>query len=369
MFNLSDLKPRLLMGPGPSDVNPRVLQAMALPTVGHLDSQFLQIMDDIREMLKRVFQTSNTETLLISGTGMAGMEACLTNLLEPQDKVLICVAGVFSGRMKEVAARTGAQVTSICVPWGHVFETEHVAEAIQQFGPFKLVGLVQAETSTGALQPIKDICRVVHEAGSLLLVDTVASLGGVEVDADGWHIDACYSGSQKCLSCPPGLAPVTFSPAAMAAIASRTVPVQSWYLDMNLLRKYWSAERVYHHTAPINLYYAMHAALTLVLDEGLQPRWQRHLSSHIKLKAGLERLGLTYITDPAHLLPTLNAVQTPEGVNEADVRKRLINEFGIEIGAGLGDYKGKAWRIGLMGEGADDKHVDAVLSALSHILK
>jgi alanine-glyoxylate transaminase/serine-glyoxylate transaminase/serine-pyruvate transaminase len=369
VIKIAELKPRMLMGPGPSDVNPRILHAMARPTLGHLDSQFLQVMDDIHAMLQQVFQTHNELTLLISGTGMAGMEASLVNLLEPGDKVLVCVAGVFSGRMQEVAQRTGAQVTAIKVPWGQVFTPEQVAQAIEAHGPFKLVALVQAETSTGALQPIEPISSVVHAAGALLLVDTVASLGGVEVDVDGWQIDACYSGSQKCLSCPPGLAPLTFGPAAIAALAQRKTPVQSWYLDLNLIRRYWNSERVYHHTAPINLYYAMHEALCMVLEEGLPARWQRHLHSHRALKAGLEKLGLSYIADPAHLLPTLNAVATPAGIDEAALRKRLVNEYGIEIGAGLGEFKGKAWRIGLMGEGADERHVNAILSALQGLLK
>jgi alanine-glyoxylate transaminase/serine-glyoxylate transaminase/serine-pyruvate transaminase len=368
MIKISDLKPRMLMGPGPSDVPQRVLQAMAQPTLGHLDSQFLQVMDDIREMLRAIFQTKNELTLTVSGTGMAGMEACVVNLVEPGDKVLICVGGVFSGRMKEVAERAGARVTTIQVPWGQVFTPEQVEQAMREHGPFKLMGIVQAETSTGALQPIAPISQVVHANGALLLVDTVAGLGGVEVDVDGWQIDACYTGSQKCLSCPPGLAPATFSPAAVEVITNRKTPVQSWYLDMNLLRKYWGTERVYHHTAPINLYYALHEALSIVLEEGLQPRWQRHLNAHRALKTGLEALGLKYLADPAHQLPTLNAVATPPGVDEAAGRKRLVNEFGIEIGAGLGEFKGKAWRIGLMGEGADQRHVDAVLTALKAIL-
>jgi alanine-glyoxylate transaminase / serine-glyoxylate transaminase / serine-pyruvate transaminase len=368
MLKISDLKPRMLMGPGPSDVNPRVYQAMARPTLGHLDPQFLQVMDDIRAMLQMVFQTKNELTLAVSGTGMGGMEACMVNLVEPGNRVLVCVGGVFSGRMKEVAERVGAQVTTISVPWGQVFTGEQVQQALREQGPFKLVAIVQAETSTGALQPIKPISEAAHAEGALLLVDTVASLGGVEVDVDGWGIDACYSGSQKCLSCPPGLAPATFGPAAVRAIESRKTPVRSWYFDMTLIRRYWNNERVYHHTAPINMNYALHEALSLVLEEGLPARWQRHLDAHKALKGGLEALGLKYIADPAHLLPSLNAVATPPGCDEMAARKRLLNEFGIEIGAGLGEFKGKAWRIGLMGEGADQRHVDAILSALRAIL-
>ncbi len=368
MIRITDLKPRMLMGPGPSDVNPRVLHAMSMPTVGHLDSQFLLVMDDIQHMLRDLFQTRNELTLTFSGSGMAGMEACLDNLVEAGDKVLICVAGVFGARMKEVAERAHAQVTTISVPWGTVFRAEQVAQAMDQHGPFKLVGIVQAETSTGALQPIQPISQVVHAAGSLLLVDAVAGLGGVEMDVDGWQVDACYTGSQKCLSCPPGLSPATFGPAAVEAITQRKTPVQSWYLDLNLLKKYWGPERVYHHTAPINLYYALHEALRIVLEEGLAARWRRHQQAYQALHAGLDGLGLKYLADPACQLPTLNAVLTPAGYDEATGRKRLVNDFGIEIGAGLGEYRGKAWRIGLMGEGADQRHVDALLGALKQIL-
>ena len=367
-MKIADIQPRTLMGPGPSDVHPRVLQAMARPTIGHLDSQFLQVMDDIQAMLRTVFQTRNELTLTVSGTGMAGMETAIVNVVEPGDKALICVGGVFSGRMKEVAERAGALVTTISVPWGQVFTAEQVEKALAESGPFKVVCLVQGETSTGALQPVEPICRVAHAHDALVVVDTVASLGGVECNVDGWGIDVCYTGSQKCLSCPPGLAPITFGPAAVEAIAKRKTPVQSWYLDMTLVRKYWSSERVYHHTAPINLYYALHEALCMVLEEGLPARWQRHAKAHRALKAGLEQLGLTYIADPANLLPSLNAVKTPGGVDEAAVRKRLIGEYSIEIGAGLGEFKGKAWRIGLMGEGADDRHVTAILSALKTLL-
>ncbi len=367
MIKIADLKPRTLMGPGPSDVHPRVLRAMAQPTIGHMDGQFMQVLDDIRDMLKAVFQTSNDLTLAISGTGMAGMEACLVNLLEPGDAFLVCINGVFSARLKEVAERIGARVTAIRVPWGQVFTPAMVQVALEQHGPFKLVGLVHVETSTGALQPIKDISAVVHAAGSLLLVDTVASLSGVEAAVDDWQIDACYSGSQKCLSSPPGLAMATFSPAAVHAITHRNTPIGSWYFDMMLLRKYWGSERVYHHTPPVNLYFALHEALSMALEEGLPSRWARHQAAHAALKTGLARLGIGYLTDPGCIAPTLNCVAAPAGIDEAAGRKQLLNEFGIEVGAGLGDFKGKAWRIGLMGEGADQRHVDALLSALTVI--
>lgn len=367
-MNTSDLKPRLLMGPGPSDVNPRVLAAMARPTVGHLDPQFLGILNDIRDMLKQVFQTRNEMTLAVSGTGSAGMETCVVNLIEPGDKMLVCINGVFGARMKDVAERAGADVTAIQRPWGQVFSPEEVAAAIREKGPFKLVGIVHAETSTGAAQPIAPISKAAHAAGALLLVDTVTSLGGMEVDVDGWNVDACYSGTQKCLSCPPGLSPVTFSPAAVEVIDKRKSKVQSWYLDMTMVRAYWGTERLYHHTAPINMNYALHEALKIVLEEGLRPRWQRHALHHRALKAGLTAMGIKYLADPGHQLPMLNAVAAPDGVEEGEVRKRLLDEFDIEIGAGLGEFKGKAWRIGLMGESATERHVTGVLSSLNTVL-
>jgi alanine-glyoxylate transaminase/serine-glyoxylate transaminase/serine-pyruvate transaminase len=319
-------------------------------------------------MLQAVFQTRNPLTLAVSGTGSAGMETCVVNLIEPGDAMLVCVAGVFGQRMKDVAQRAGAKVTAIEVPWGQVFSAEQVREAIRLHGPFKVVGIVHAETSTGAAQPIPPISEVVHQAGGLLLVDTVTSLGGMEVDVDGWRVDACYSATQKCLSCPPGLAPATFSPAAEKTIAERKTKCQSWYLDMNMVRQYWGSERLYHHTAPINMLYGLHEALRLVLEEGLRPRWERHLRCHRLLRGELEAMGIRFLADPLHQLPMLNAVAAPEGVDEAAVRKRLLEEFDIEIGAGLGAFKGKAWRIGLMGETAKETSVRAVVAALKKSL-
>jgi alanine-glyoxylate transaminase/serine-glyoxylate transaminase/serine-pyruvate transaminase len=358
----------MLMGPGPSDVAASVLAAMARPTIGHLDAQFLDVLNDIRDMLQSVFQTRNELTLAVSGTGSAGMETCVVNLIEPGDKMLVCIAGVFGMRMKDVAERCGAEVTAIEIPWGQVFAPEQVQEATDAHGPFKVVGIVHAETSTGAAQPIVPISEVVHRAEAMLLVDTVTSLAGMEVDVDGWCIDACYSGTQKCLSCPPGLAPVTFSAAAEKVIAARKTKVQSWYLDMNMVRRYWGSERLYHHTAPINMNYALHEALRLVLEEGLAGRLERHALHHRALKAGLEAMGVSYLADPDHQLPMLNAVSAPDGVDDLTVRKRLLNEFSIEIGGGLGQFRGKAWRIGLMGESATDRHVRALLNALGEIL-
>ena len=368
MANVADIKPRMLMGPGPSDVNPRVLAAMAHATVGHLDGQFLGILNDIRDMLREVFRTKNELTLAVSGTGSAGMETCVVNLVEPGDRVLVCVAGVFGARMADVAGRAGAEVVTIDVPWGRVFEADAVEAAIGERGPFKVVGIVHAETSTGAAQPIGPVSEVVHDAGALLLVDTVTSLGGMEVDVDGWRIDACGSATQKCLSCPPGLAPVTFSAEAEKVIASRASEVRSWYLDMNMVRRYWGSERLYHHTAPVNMNYALHEALKLVLEEGLQARWRRHKDQHLALKRELEAMDLRYLADPEHQLPMLNAVATPDGVDEAAARKRLMDEHAIEIGGGLGEFKGKAWRIGLMGESATSRHVEALASALRALL-
>jgi alanine-glyoxylate transaminase/serine-glyoxylate transaminase/serine-pyruvate transaminase len=368
MADTKDIRPRMLMGPGPSDVNARVLEAMSRPCIGHLDGQFLEVLNDIRDMLQAVFQTANKLTLAVSGTGSAGMETCVVNLIEPGDRMLVCVAGVFGQRMTDVAERAGADVTAIEVPWGQVFPAEAVAEAIERDGPFKVVGIVQAETSTGAAQPIEPISRVVHDGRSLLLVDTVTSLGGMEVDVDGWRIDACYSGTQKCLSCPPGLSPVTFSPAAEKVLSKRASKVQSWYLDMNMVRKYWGSERLYHHTAPVNMNYALHEALRIVLEEGLAARWDRHRRNHLALKAGLAAMGIEYLADRDHQLPMLNAVAAPDGVDEAAVRKRLLAEYAIEFGGGLGAFKGKAWRIGLMGESSTPRHVTGALGALEAIL-
>ena len=367
MIKINEIKSRTLMGPGPSDVNPRVLQAMAHPTIGHLDGQFLNVLNDIREMLQQAFQTKNQLTLAVSGTGSSGMETCVVNLIEPGDKMLICIAGVFGMRMTDVAQRAGAEVTTINVPWGQVFEPQQIQEAIDKNGPFKVVGIVHAETSTGAAQPIQPISEVVKKSGALLLVDAVTSLAGMEVDVDGWEIDACYSGTQKCLSCPPGLAPVTFSPKAEEIIGGRKNKVVSWYLDMNMVRQYWGSERLYHHTAPINMNYALHEALSIVLEEGLEKRWQRHKAAHELLKSGLEAMDVQFLANENHRLPMLNAV-APKGLEEGPIRKRLMDDYDIEIGGGLGDYAGKAWRIGLMGESATEGHVNKLLSALKEIL-
>ena len=357
---------RILLGPGPSDVPPRVLEALAKPTVGHLDPEYLTIMDRMGGLLRRAFRTTNQLTLAVSGTGSAGMEACVANLVEPGDGMIVCVNGVFGGRMKDVAERCGARVHALEVPWGEVFDPAAVAEALAAHPDTKVLGIVHAETSTGAHQPLEEISRRVHDAGALLLVDAVTSLGGMELAVDDWQIDACYSGTQKCLSCPPGLAPVTFSETALDVIEKRQTKVQSWYLDMSMIGRYWGSERVYHHTAPINMSYALYEALRIVEEEGLEARIARHALNHRALRAGCEALGLEYI--PTRTLTTLNAVRVPEGVDDARVRRRLLSEYGIEIGAGLGPFKGQAWRIGLMGESSQRRNVALVLAALESLL-
>ncbi|HVZ72605.1 MAG TPA: alanine--glyoxylate aminotransferase family protein [Polyangia bacterium] len=362
----SEIPSRILLGPGPSEVPPRVLQALAQPTLGHLDPEYLRIMDETRALLQQVFHTQNRLTLAVSGTGSAGMEACVANLVEPGDELLVCVAGAFGARLVDMAERHGATVHKIEVAWGQTFAPEAVAAALKAHPRTKVVGLVNAETSTGAHQPLEEISKLAHDAGALLLVDAVTSLGGHELRVDDWKIDACYSGTQKCLSCPPGLAPVTFSQAALDAMDRRKTKVRSWYLDMSLIRNYWSADRAYHHTAPVNMTYALREALRAVLEEGLDARIARHRKNHLALRAGAEAMGLKYI--PERSLAPLNAIHVPDGVDDAKVRARLLNDFGIEIGGGLGPFKGKAWRIGLMGASSTRRNVTLVLSALETIL-
>lgn len=361
--------PRRLMGPGPSDVAPSVLQAMARPLVGHLDPAFVKMMEEIKAMLRVVFQTQNDLTFPISGTGSAGMEFCCVNLIEPGDEVIIGVNGVFGTRMCDVAERCGAKVTRVEAPWGQIIEPSAVVAALQQVPRPKFVAIVHAETSTGALTPVGEISRLAHAAGALFLLDTVTSLAGCPVKIDEWQVDAVYSGTQKCLGAPPGLSPVSLSPAALAVAQNRKKKVQSWYLDVNLLSSYWGQERVYHHTAPITMNYGLHEALRLVLLEGLAARWQRHEQNHLALKAGLAELGLAIVAQAGHQLWQLNAVGVPDGVDELAVRKQLLADYNIEIGAGLGPLKGKIWRIGLMGHTSRRENVDQVLAALRAILK
>lgn len=360
--------PRLLMGPGPSEVAPSVLKAMSLPLVGHLDPVFVKMMEEIKAMLREVYRTKNEMTFPVSGTGSAGMEFCLVNLIEPGDDVVIGVNGVFGTRMVEIAERCGARVTRVEAPWGQIIEPRAVADALRNLRP-KLVAVVHAETSTGACTPVEEISRLAHDAGALFVLDTVTSLAGCPVEIDSWRVDAVYSGTQKCLSAPPGLSPVSFSPRAMEVARNRKRKVQSWYLDVNLLASYWGQDRVYHHTAPITMNYALHEALRLVLAEGLEKRWRRHQENHLALRDGLAALKLRLAAQEGHQLWQLNAIAVPEGADEAGVRQMLLKEYNIEIGAGLGPMKGKIWRVGLMGETSTAKNVGTFLDALRTILK
>ncbi len=360
---------RILMGPGPSTVSARVLRALSSPTLGHLDPRYIEIMDETCAMLREVFQTENALTFPVSATGMAGMECVAVNLLEPGDEAIVCVNGVFGSRMADVMERAGATVHRLEASWGQVFSDEAVAEAVERHPGAKMLGIVHAETSTGAHQPLEGISGIVHDAGMLLTVDAVTSLGGHPVKVDEWAIDAIYSGTQKCLSCPPGLAPVSFSPLALEAIERRTTKVRSWYFDVSMLKDYYkgSCKRAYHHTAPVNMIYALHEALAVVLEEGLEARFARHEKVHRRLRAGLESLGISYV--PERSLHTLNCVWIPEGADDAAVRAKLLEDYHIEIGAGLGPFAGKAWRIGLMGHAATQANVDLVLAALVDCLE
>jgi alanine-glyoxylate transaminase/serine-glyoxylate transaminase/serine-pyruvate transaminase len=341
---------------------------MASPLIGHLDPQFIQIMDEVMEMTRQLFQTKNQVTSVISATGSAGMETCFVNLLEPGDTVLVCVNGVFGNRMCDIVERCGARLVRVDAPWGKPVEPAQVKAALENCKP-KLVAIVHAETSTGVLQPLEEISRMVHEAGALFLVDAVTSLAGNQVKVDEWCIDAIYSGTQKCISAPPGLSPVSFGTKSVEVMDSRKTKVQSWYLDMSMIRKYWSgAKRAYHHTGPISMIYAIHEALRIVLEEGLEARIERHKRNHEKLRDGLEAMGFEFIVAPGFRLPNLNAVKIPAGFDDAEIRNRLLNEYNIEIGAGLGDFAGKVWRIGLMGESCTQNHINMLLSALKQIM-
>ncbi len=365
-----DINPgeRVLMGPGPSDVPARVLQAMAAPCIGHLDPYFIAAMDETQCLLRYLFQTANEFTIPVSGTGSAGMETCFVNLVEPGDEVVVCVNGVFGTRMSDIVGRIGGRLIRVDCPWGRAFDPEDVRKAVQGRN-VKLLAVVHAETSTGVCQPLEDLAAIARQAGALFLVDTVTSLGGMEVAVDRTGIDAVYSGTQKCLSCPPGLAPISFGPAALAALRKRKVPVVSWYLDMGMVGQYWGAERKYHHTAPINMVYAIREALRIIAEEGLEARFARHRLNHLALVAGIEALGLRMVVPEAERLPMLNTIYIPEGADDKKVRGALLRDFGIEIGGGLGEFAGKAWRVGLMGHAARRKNLFLFLSALEVILK
>jgi len=359
---------RLLLGPGPSLVHPRVLRALATPLLGHLDPAFLTVMNDIQTLLRNVFQTTNRFTIAVSGTGSAGMEAAVVNLVEPGDSVIVGVNGAFGSRLATVVERCGGKAIRVEAPWGNIIEPDMIEQALRRSGPVKAVAVVHAETSTGAWQPIEPISRLCRDHGALFIVDAVTSLAGVPVEVDQWGIDACYSGTQKCLSCPPGLAPLTLSDRALAAIKARRTPCQSWYLDMALVADYWAdSTRAYHHTAPVSMLYALREALRLVDEEGLPARFRRHRLNSEALVAGLIELGLIPLPPAEHRLPMLICVKLPGQIDDAAVRAKLLQTFGIEIGGGLGPLKGKVWRIGLMGESCTKANVLTLLNALEEI--
>lgn len=360
-----DLSPseRLLLGPGPSNCHPRVLRALASPLLGHMDPEFMALLDQTSAMLRALFRTKNALTLAISATGSAGMETCLGNLLEPGDKALVCVNGVFGNRMCDIVERLGVNLVRLDAEWGTAFAEDTVCAAIARERP-ALVAIVHAETSTGVRQPVADIGACAREHGALFVLDTVTSLGGCPVEIDAWGVDAAYSGTQKCLSCPPGLSPVTFSERALERIRRRSRKNSSWYLDLALIMNYWGGDRAYHHTAPVSMVFALREALRLIGEEGLEVRWARHERNHGALAAGLEALGLALPVVPARRLWMLNAVSVPAGVDESAVRKGLLQRYGIEIGAGLGPLAGKIWRIGLMGHSSSRANVVQLLAAL-----
>ena len=359
------------MGPGPSDVNPRILEALSRPTIGHLDPAFIDMMDEVKTLLQYVFQTKNELTLPVSAPGSAGMETVFTNLLERGDKAIICQNGVFGGRMKENVERCGAEAVMVQDDWGTAVDLNKVEDALKANPDAKLLAFVHAETSTGVRSDAKALCALARQYDCLAVVDAVTSLAGIELKVDEWGIDAIYSGTQKCLSCVPGLSPVSFSERAAQIIRERKTPVQSWFLDLNLVMGYWggSAKRAYHHTAPVNSLYALHESLVLVQEEGLEQSWQRHAVNHRALVAGIESLGLSFVVDSACRLPQLNLVRFPETVDDAVVRSALLTDYSLEIGSGLGAFAGKVWRIGLMGFASSQANVYLCLSALGNVLR
>ncbi len=362
---------RSLMGPGPSDVAPRVLQALARPTIGHLDPAFIGLMDEIKELLRYAFQTGNELTMPISGPGTAGMEACVVNLVEPGDRVIVCQNGVFGGRLKEMVSRCGGVVTAVDDTWGRAVDPAKVEAALRAHPDATLVAFVQAETSTGAISDVAAIAKIVRRSGALSLVDAVTSLGGSELRTDEWGVDAVYSGTQKCLSVPPGLAPITMNERAVAKVRGRKTPVQSWFMDLNLVLGYWAggAQRSYHHTAPINALYGLHEGLRALAEEGIEAAWARHRANHEALRDGLEALGLAFAVPAAERLPQLNAITIPDGVDDGRVRRALLDDYDLEIGAGLGALAGRVWRIGLMGYGSRTENVELCIRALAGALR
>ena len=362
------LPERLLLGSGPSEVAPSVLEAMSRPLIGFLDPAFVALLDEIGGMLREIFRTKNEVTFAVSGTGSAGMEMAMVNTLEPGDRAIVGVAGLFGERLAEIARRCSADVEEVRTDWGSPIPPEAIQEALQR-GPAKLVAIVHAETSTGMRQPLEEVARMAHEHGALMVVDAVTSLAGIPVEVDAWGIDVCYSGTQKCLSVPPGLSPITFSPRAMEAIRGRKTPVRSWYLDVGMITRYWGgAERVYHHTAPISMLYGLHEGLRLILDEGLEQRWERHETLGAELQSTLSERGFELLAAPGYRLPQLTTTALPGGGDERPLRARLRDEFGIEIAGGVGVFAGKAWRIGLMGESCRKDNLDRLLHAISRVL-
>jgi alanine-glyoxylate transaminase/serine-glyoxylate transaminase/serine-pyruvate transaminase len=359
---------RLLMGPGPSEVDPRVYRAMIQPVIGHVDPLFLECLSQLQQMLRDTFRTSNTVTFPVPGTGTAGMEAALINFLEPGDEAAVVVGGVFAGRMCEIVERTGAKLTRIDIPWGTAAEPDQVRQAMGG-KKLKVLGVVHSETSTGVCQPLEPMRQIAEECGALLVVDTVSSLGGLPLEVDGWGLDVCYSGSQKCLACPPGLAPITVGERAMEVLRHRRTPVPSWYLDLSMVEKYWGPERTYHHTPPVNMLFALHEALRILQLEGLEAAWARHRRCHMAFVAGLEALGLQmFVRDPALRAATVNTITIPDGVEDAKIRARLMERFQIDIAGGLGQLKGRIWRVGLMGLTANSAPVLLLLAALESVL-
>jgi alanine-glyoxylate transaminase/serine-glyoxylate transaminase/serine-pyruvate transaminase len=358
------------MGPGPSDVPQRVLQAMARPTIGHLDPAFIGLMDEVKDLLRLAFRTGNALTMPVSGPGTAGMECTVVNLVEPGDTVVVCVNGVFGGRLRDMAERAGARVVLVEDPWGRAVDPEKLDETLARHPEARIVAFVQAETSTGALSDARTLARIAHEHDALVIVDAVTALGGVPLETDAWELDAVYAGTQKCLSAPPGLAPITFGERAIARVRARSRPVQSWFMDLNLVMAYWggTAKRSYHHTAPVNAIYGFHEALLLLAHEGLENAWMRHRRNHLALRAGLEALGLRFLVPEAERLPQLNTVTVPDGIDEARVRAWLLDRHGLEIGAGLGALAGKVWRIGLMGHSSRPENVRLCVRAIAGAL-
>ena len=359
---------RILLGPGPSTVDPRVLRAMATPLLGHLDPKFVQLMDRTQELLRFVMQTENSLTIPISGTGSAAMEAAVANMVEDGVPVLVCVSGYFGLRLADMVGRYGGVLQTIQRPWGEVFSASEIEEALKKYHS-KVVAIVHAETSTGAKQPLQEIVKVVHEMNAIIIVDAVTSLGGIPFFTDEWDLDVVYSGSQKCLSCPPGMSPITLGPRAIEVLNNRKSQVKSWYLDLSSIQKYWGKERTYHHTAPISAVYSFYEALRIVAEEGLENRWKRHRENAEMFWAGLAEIGLECQVPLENRLESLTTVKVPSGVDETIVRQRLLSEYNIEISGGLGELKGKVWRVGLMGYSSRKEYIVLLLAALGKLIK